>query len=233
MTALLPQELGELKSLLMIASPPRLPWQRVLGDAVAKGKPVYVRFGGAVHRALDKVGEVDETGIDQLSDFDSLIAYWELPPEEAGRLLHHDPPWKIEMVVRPAVFGGDSDPDKSWLEDMTPIDESALYLVPPPARKRTGPRSPSQIFIRQQQAEGITAWKESWRRLRDMADGKTLREFGRSSYLLRKTTVPHPKSLNGLLPAVSFEQDTDPPKTILIGAYYFRDSFEKVLKTAS
>ena len=180
---------------------------------------------------LTKWGEVDETGIDQLSDFDSLIAYWELPPEEAGRLLHHDPPWKIEMVVRPAVFGGDSDPDKPWLEDMTPIDESALYLVPPPVRKKTGPRSPAQIFIRQQQAEGVADWKAAWRGLRSMADGKTWREFGRSSYILRKTRTQHPKSLNGTLPAVSFERGTNPPKTILIDEYYFRDSFEKALKT--
>ena len=114
------------------------------------------------------------------------------------------------------------------------IDRNRLYVLSEGVEERnqkqsSGPRSPSQIFIHQQIASGVTDWKDAWRDIRKMADVKTSITFNDCVYVLHKKNVPHPKS-DGMIDAVEFDQETEPPKTITINKYSFRDSFQRLIK---
>ena len=65
-----------------------------------------------------------------------------------------------------------------------------------------------------------------------MADVKTSITFNDCVYVLHKKNVPHPKS-DGMIDAVVFDQETEPPKTITINKYSFRDSFQRLIKKNS
>ena len=101
-----------------------------------------------------------------------------------------------------------------------------------PARKKkpSNPRSPVIIFILDEITKRRTKWENAWKKLRSLADGQTYRTYGNSNYLLCKIDVPHPKRLNSLIPAVEFEEDTNPPKKISIQRYSFRDTFQRLIK---
>ena len=101
-----------------------------------------------------------------------------------------------------------------------------------PARKKkpSNPRSPVIIFILDEIKKRRTKWENAWKKLRSLADGQTYRTYGNSNYLLCKIDVPHPKRLNSLIPAVEFEEDTNPPKKISIQRYSFRDTFQRLIK---
>jgi len=153
---------------MVIASELKRPWQAVLWDAVTNGRPIYVRFSDAVHETIDEVGKLT---IDELSDFDTLSAYWELPPPECEKLRHNAPPWKIREVKCPSVLGDDPDPpDFSWLERMPDVGIDDLFLEPDQSE---GPqdltaRAPHSCFAEVRKAEGIKQQK-AWEEIRQLA----------------------------------------------------------------
>jgi len=140
-------------------------WRTALDDAISNGQLVFVRFGNAAHDMLGEVGEMDGTTIDQLSDFDSLCAYWQLPQSELRKLPHNDPPWKIHKVMRPAVFGDDSE-QKKWLEAAPPVDENMLYLERQQAA--SSKRKPHTAFVAHEMKAG-TRRADAWGKLKRLA----------------------------------------------------------------
>ena len=88
-----------------------------------------------------------------------------------------------------------NDSFNEWVTTDVEISLNQLYVLSEGfeqlnQKQSSGTRFPSQIFIHQQRASGVTDWKDAWSDIFKKADGKTSITFNDCVYVLHKKMPP-------------------------------------------